>query len=358
MALWNEEDYEIAADSGKLYEFMKEHIPKEHWSEEMLSDCRSRENIKALKALLNHGVDPDMCDESAMYNNDFSTYAIRFLFADLENLAVLISSGKSSFQVDDDHSDCKNAVSMAVWYELDSIELLIENGFAVNDVDFDALDVPMQKLCVAVKTCKRIIIILLALKRRRINCMSHLDRFLLRDLAVAIYSTRTESKWARNTVFFKELKDYASSGYLTEYLIEQVDPKHYNIARNNKGRTILSYAVQSPEYYDIVWILVVKYHVNLVGALPRAFQYGSADIVELLCENGADISELNVWFFEQHQHVYNSREKLKILAKYHKRKRACRNACIIMLGLIRRTRVTVLNCIAWSIWATRAHESW
>jgi hypothetical protein len=45
------------------------------------------------------------------------------------------------------------------------------------------------------RTCKTTVVTLLALKRRRIHSMGHLDRFLIKELCKVIYRTRVNKEW-------------------------------------------------------------------------------------------------------------------------------------------------------------------
>jgi hypothetical protein len=101
-------------------------------------------------------------------------------------------------------------------YSKEMIELLLSRGADPHQKDFIRLTPMMvhryRKKCLWVyhrngyripdyirgdmvfnkrpRRVKRSICILLALKRRRITSMGHLDRFLMRELAIEIYSTR------------------------------------------------------------------------------------------------------------------------------------------------------------------------
>lgn len=54
--------------------------------------------------------------------------------------------------------------------------------------------IPVWKTIKRYERCKKNILILLALKRRRIRCMRQLDRFLIRELTFTIYASRYEYK--------------------------------------------------------------------------------------------------------------------------------------------------------------------
>jgi hypothetical protein len=80
------------------------------------------------------------------------------------------------------------------WYANQLIQIYIMNGFVLNFTK-ESKSTPW---CILQYTlarqmylaCKTNIIALLALKKRRIHSMVHLDRFLIRDLAVEMYTDR------------------------------------------------------------------------------------------------------------------------------------------------------------------------
>jgi hypothetical protein len=202
--MWDEDALDEFVEEGKLLEFMKT-IPRDQWNPLLMYKIITddEDNIDALIILLKAGVDPDGGVDSYV-SRDFinDRYETTCSYDCIENgsprkLQIMLASGKCSFywpyyeEYGDKHTPCLESLSNRHTENWEAKHrILISNGYHDDDKLLDRYGIEFQKLRFSYVQCRKVIVTLLALKRRRIHSMSHLDRFLVKELAFAIWITR------------------------------------------------------------------------------------------------------------------------------------------------------------------------
>jgi hypothetical protein len=339
------------------------------------------DNIDALIILLKAGVDPDGGVDSYV-SRDFinDRYETTCSYDCIENgsprkLQIMLASGKCSFywpyyeEYGDKHTPCLESLSNRHTENWEAKHrILISNGYHDDDKLLDRYGIEFQKLRFSYVQCRKVIVTLLALKRRRIRSMGHLDRFLLRVLAVCIYTTRESVEWSKYQVCWKEVGTMAENGVLMECLQKDIHPSLYN-SRSRENRTILHYACCSVEYENVVSMLLHKYHVdvNVVAdsvreetSLDNAIEYGTGKMVHMLCTHNAKIGDAMGKYFQQtgNKHIFEFKQKMCVLHNHYERRKRCFAVCKVVAGILNRSHISVLKCITRAIWGTRSSEEW
>jgi hypothetical protein len=116
---------------------------------------------------------------------DLNLYAIKLLFVLGADVSITTNYGASSFAV----SLCHAVLNFSV------PKFFVANGQRLQNHNFKKYGGANAKLHLIpyekhVLNVRKYVVTLLALKRRRITTMVHLDRFLMKELAWAIWSTR------------------------------------------------------------------------------------------------------------------------------------------------------------------------
>lgn len=368
---WNEEELEAAAEAGILRQYLQKWVPREDWNCEMLkmSIDTNGKNTDAMIIMLKQGVNPDEEMNYLRHDGETDTCAYYCLVVgSFKQVEVLLTSGCCTFYWPDD-DDIDDEVPMSpleclniYGYNDDRDILLLSNGYSHPKMRNFGPD--EQKARIAYVWCRKVIVTLLALKRRRIRRMIYIDRFLVRELALCMYTTRTERAWTFNDVCQAELKRCAHNGTLVDYVIHDLKQYAWN-SRTEKNRTILHYACASEEYEELVSMLIGHVNVNVESisgttAIKNAFLYGNVNMVRMLCEANVNIEYFaQKTFFENENEIsFEFKEKMRVIYDHYQRRKKCFLACRTMSGIIRRTKLCALNGIVYSMWATRSNEMW
>lgn len=172
---------ETLARDHRLIEHL-EHIPRERWNDYSEYGCNLvffaclGNNVRALAKLIKHGV-----NARKQLHYSIITYG------NTETLKLMIVGGAklSPSLLDETLSYSRGYHKLA--------RVLIANGLRLRDIRPDRkwlLPIELRKFEEYVLHCRSIVITLLGIKRRSVPQMAHLDRFLIRHLAVEIWSAR------------------------------------------------------------------------------------------------------------------------------------------------------------------------
>ena len=191
---WDEEVFH-AARSGKLYEFLKQ-LPKERWTERdpydeetFLHFAARGKNAKALVALLKGGLDPnDPIDAT------YPTAAhVAIAYGNLPALEVLCACGARVNALLD-----KAICNESPLKPNGSIKVLLANGARLRNAAWAARLGQVTPDMIAfergVLQCRAVAVALLGIKRKRAD-WSHVDKFLMRELAFAVWAERANEIW-------------------------------------------------------------------------------------------------------------------------------------------------------------------
>jgi hypothetical protein len=161
-----------ASNQDKLYEYLTEKIPREEWNDDqhqLIFFAATMKDPRSLIVLCKNGANVNM--ETFVMNTTPMDLAIQN--NRLKNMLILSLFGAQF---------TRNFTFAS--YQPYNIILFLLGAIVGGGV---------SKYDIFIQDTRKRIHILLALKRRRIHSMGHLDRFLLKDLAFAIW---TEMKYS------------------------------------------------------------------------------------------------------------------------------------------------------------------
>lgn len=191
---------------GELLHTIQNEIPREHWKDAsadrfccgstLLHFACSRKNLGALVFLLQNGA-----DANAPAEGNFPPLRSAVLEDNPRAVEILCSVGADAHLKPDLASQFSPFRLSFYVYECATAFAFIANGYRIGDCSGWRSKWPPPKAFDferGILTCRSAICALLTVKRKR-GDMAHVDRFLMREIAFAIWSTRSENNdaWAQ-----------------------------------------------------------------------------------------------------------------------------------------------------------------
>lgn len=188
----------LASRKGELLALLEFGIPRARWSERnkhgatLLHVASLGCNVAAVVKLVQHGVDVDARD--SYQSSACHTAASR---GQHQVLRVLCAAGAD---VTSKAGNGFTALDMALKFfgAADCVRVLLAHGVRLSSARKDVqshVERWMWALESGRARCRAVVVALLALKRRRTVVMRELDRFIVRELAISIFATRTHTAW-------------------------------------------------------------------------------------------------------------------------------------------------------------------
>ena len=190
---WDEEVYPISC-SGELFALL-EKLPKEQWferdpydGETLLHAAARGPNVKAVVALLQNGLDPN-----DFINATYPTAAhVAVDYGNIAVLKVLCASGAQVRQV----LDCAICAENQ-WRHNGCLYVLLANGVRLGFASWKVrgnITPQMRAFESGVLKCRSAVVTLLLVKQKK-RGWSHVDKFLMREIAFDVWCTRDDEKW-------------------------------------------------------------------------------------------------------------------------------------------------------------------
>lgn len=187
----------VAARGGYFMEELQK-IPRSRWREvfqpsgtTLLHLAAQGDNVAAVVALLAHGLEFDPRETCTPAHCAAS-------FGQARVLEVLCSDASINLQKTDSMS--QTALDVALTHRSDQcVRVLVANGMRLQWVDPDLRHLITPKLEAlerGVHRCRAVVIGLLALKRRRGDALHIVDRWVVREMAIAIWASRSDKRWS------------------------------------------------------------------------------------------------------------------------------------------------------------------
>ena len=192
--------FDTAGETGKLLELLSR-LPREHWTERdeleytlLHYACRGP-NVAALVALLQSGL-VDV-DELANWRSTAAHEAA--VYSQPRVLEVLCAAG-ADLQVicSNDRTALDFALESLIPGE--TVRVLVANGVRLStasDYHRRLITPEMEKFEQGVLHCRKAVIAMLRLKKAA--QLWHMDRFLIREIGFAIWTTRYDTIWQNET---------------------------------------------------------------------------------------------------------------------------------------------------------------
>lgn len=196
------------ARKGKLRKVIEKKIPREHWKDISLhGECnllhvaceeRSEINLDAIALLLAHGVNPNQ------RQSPFGQVALSYTVLDKNHRAteLLCAAGADAHIRGGAPYVLNDSPFQLAFNDIvgDTANVLLANGYRICSLPFS------PKYCFqshrdferGILACRSAFAALLLVKRKHPN-MAHVDRFLMREIALAVWATRSENNdaWAQ-----------------------------------------------------------------------------------------------------------------------------------------------------------------
>lgn len=186
-----------AARMRELATFLAECIPAAEWDvpadngDTLLGLASEFGDVAAVVLLLKQGVTVNVVGRAGLSPmqaavNNGHLAVVRALLATGASIAAPLPGGES-------------ALDFALhWGRHRIVTLLLVNGARLHDIARHSgvmVEPWMHAVERGLDQCRRVCVALLSVKRRRPLHLSHVDKFLLRELAWAVWSTRMETEW-------------------------------------------------------------------------------------------------------------------------------------------------------------------
>lgn len=201
---WWRDTVTTACSQGRLGELL-ETLPRDRWDERgpyqrtlLHYASYSEDNAAAAAELLAHGLDVNTCDHLC---ETPSHHAARQGSARV--LEVLCAAG-ADLLAPNVHG--ATSLSLAIVRRgprdplaLSCVRVLVANGVRLSSAcpseRLTSITPEMEALERGVLRCRSAVVLMLGLKRRRGPVMRELDRFVVRQVALAIWATRCDKQW-------------------------------------------------------------------------------------------------------------------------------------------------------------------
>lgn len=174
-----------ASQEGTLHELLNaipesrwisDNNPNSHWT--YLHYATNAQDMTAIAALINAGANVDALSATGQTPLEWAAFLNR-----PRALKMLCAAGASHRAT---------SLSSAIYNgRRECAHILIANGTRLAGKCSDFYRILER----SVLQCRSVAIALLTLKRRKRREWSHVDRFLLREMALAVWSTRMEDEW-------------------------------------------------------------------------------------------------------------------------------------------------------------------
>lgn len=189
------EAFTWAAYSGQFMRILSK-LPCERWTEKLpgsrqtfLHIACTGSNVDAAVALLKNGG----IDINAVDSLGWSSVFYTVMNDQTRLLEIMCAAGADVQTIKDGLTLIDYAIRIAAY---DMVRVLIANGFRLNTVHEKYREFITSKLEAfehAVLCCHTAVVALLRVKRA--GNLVHWDKFLLREIAFAVWSTRYDTKW-------------------------------------------------------------------------------------------------------------------------------------------------------------------
>lgn len=202
-------DVAPAAARGELMALLQARLPQDQWRNALgptqatlLHYAAREDDVDALVALLRFGLPVD-----AVNSGQFTPLLWAAVSGATDAVRVLLAGGASVHARDEDGGTALRWAIMENNPEV--VRLLLANGARLADVEPSATVVLedaeppvtaalpwMVQLEKGRRCCRAIVVALLGLKRRRGRTFQGWDRFLVREVALIVWSTRQHASWS------------------------------------------------------------------------------------------------------------------------------------------------------------------
>lgn len=191
---------EDAACEHRLAQYLTERVPREQWAHlcvlgyPLLHLAASYDDVLAVVTLLRAGVPVDQ--RAAPF--DRTAAHVAAMYGCAKSLQVLLAAGTHVHAVT---TSGHALLSIALYTrEQESVRVLLLGGMRLAHVDPN-YRAHVEPWMWAVETgrlhCRAMVVGLLGIKRRRVRVLTNLDKFIVREVALAIWATRAQAHWSR-----------------------------------------------------------------------------------------------------------------------------------------------------------------
>lgn len=185
-----------ANNTGDLFAYIVASIPHARWGEQnpfgsTLLHFASWGDTAATAALLQHRLDVNVRDQINWTPAHVAAYSRQ-----AHILELLCAAGADLHAMSITHNTPLDEALGALSTSAECVRVLVANGACLALVRDKLIVQPwMVALAQGRVDCRAMIVVLLGLKWRRGQAMQALDRFVVREVAYAVWSTRTNVKW-------------------------------------------------------------------------------------------------------------------------------------------------------------------
>lgn len=282
---------EQAARNNELIDYMTKNIHKDDWNtiicnktdNSLLHFAAYFNDLYALKKLIQNGPNVNMLNKAGQ-----TPTGLALIKQNYDCLELLVSRNGTITEI-----DVKNAVENEFAYGDDSflnecLQILMENGYyrqvLANLKDStDLIDTFICHIQSFRSKCKKVVITLLGIKKRRPEFWKTFDRFLIREIGLAIWSTRGDPDWEPDS---------------------EISRQHFDIYRyedihgDSLSESDVLGAAQDGRLYDLMKSRVLQkdWDRNITRDKWRFIHYAidhfDVNAVAALISNGCDINSI------------------------------------------------------------------
>lgn len=226
------DSFMLPAREGRLLRFLRDHVPSSRWCERDKHGCVLLhlacwgDNADVVEALIRCGLDvntqEDLQETPAHWAcvNGQSRVLEMLCAAGADLRARAIGATPLDVALENPRVEISHMVRQCV-------AVLVANGVRLSTAREQRNVTPtMVAFERGVLSCRSVTAALMSIKRRRVCQLAHVDKFLIREMALAIWATRRDQSWQ---LCFLESAEYAR-------LQERWDEKHsdFDVGSYNK----------------------------------------------------------------------------------------------------------------------------